>query len=35
MSTSENSSGDLVGDHVYMITGVNAATDPLTIQNPV
>ena len=29
-----NSSGNLVGDHMYMITGVNAATDTFTIQNP-
>ena len=34
MSTPENSSGNLVGDHMYMITGVNAATDTFTIQNP-
>ena len=34
MSTPENSNGNLVGDHMYMITGVNAATDAFTIQNP-
>jgi hypothetical protein len=34
MSTPGNSSGNLVGDHMYMVTGVNAATGTLTIQNP-
>jgi hypothetical protein len=34
MSTPWNSSGNLVGDHMYMVTGVNAATGALTIQNP-
>jgi Calpain family cysteine protease len=34
MSTPASSSGNLVGDHMYMITGVNAATDTFTIQNP-
>jgi hypothetical protein len=34
MSTPGNSNGNLVGDHMYMITGVNAATGTLTIQNP-
>jgi hypothetical protein len=34
MSTPTNSSGDLVGGHMYMVTGVNAATGTLTIQNP-
>ena len=34
MSTPATSNGNLVGDHMYMITGVNAATDTLTIQNP-
>lgn len=34
MSTPANSSGNLVGDHMYMITGVNAAADTFTIQNP-
>jgi hypothetical protein len=34
MSTPTNSSGNLVGDHMYMITGVNAATGAVTIQNP-
>jgi hypothetical protein len=33
-STPENSSGNLVGDHIYMITDVNAANDTFTIQNP-
>ena len=34
MSTPWNSSGNLVSDHMYMVTGVNAATGALTIQNP-
>ena len=34
MSTPEGSNGDLVGDHMYMITGVNAANDTFTIRNP-
>ena len=34
MSTPGNSNGNLVGDHMYMITGVNAATDTFTIRNP-
>ena len=34
MSTPWNSSGNLVADHMYMVTGVNAATGALTIQNP-
>ena len=34
MSTPGNSSGNLVGDHMYMVTGVNAATGALTIHNP-
>jgi prophage DNA circulation protein len=34
MSTPWNSSGNLVGDHMYIVTGVNAATGALTIQNP-
>jgi Calpain family cysteine protease len=34
MSTPWNSNGNLVGDHMYMVTGVNAATGALTIQNP-
>ena len=34
MSTPASSSGNLVGDHMYMITGVNVATDTFTIQNP-
>jgi Calpain family cysteine protease len=34
MSTPASSNGNLVGDHMYMITGVNAANDTFTIQNP-
>jgi hypothetical protein len=34
MSTPENSNGNLVGDHMYTVTGLNAATDTFTIQNP-
>lgn len=34
MSTPANSSGNLVGDHMFMVTGVNATTDTITIQNP-
>ena len=34
MSTPGSSSGNLVGGHMYMVTGVNAATGALTIQNP-
>ena len=34
MSTPGNSSGNLVGSHMYMVTGVNAATDTLSIRNP-
>ncbi|MGA7197787.1 C2 family cysteine protease [Roseiarcus sp.] len=34
MSTPGNSSGNLVGDHMYMVTGVNATTGALTIHNP-
>jgi hypothetical protein len=34
MSTPPSSNGNLVGDHMYMITGVNAATDTFTIRNP-
>jgi hypothetical protein len=34
MSTPWNSSGNLVADHMYMVTGVNAATGALTIHNP-
>ncbi len=34
MSTPGTSSGNLVGDHMYMVTGVNATTGALTIQNP-
>ena len=34
MSTPVNSSGNLVGDHMYMVTGVNTATGALAIQNP-
>jgi len=32
--TPSASQGNLVGDHMYMITGVNAASDTLTIRNP-
>ena len=35
MSTPWNSSGNLVADHMYMVTGVNAATGALTIHNPL
>ena len=34
MSTPASSNGNLAGDHMYMVTGVNAATDTFTIQNP-
>jgi hypothetical protein len=34
MSTPWNSGGNLVADHMYMVTGVNAATGALTIHNP-
>ena len=34
MSTPANSSGNLVGDHMYMVTGINATTDVVSIQNP-
>ena len=34
MSTPGNSSGNLVGDHMYMVTGINAKTGQLSIQNP-
>jgi hypothetical protein len=34
MSTPWNSSGNLVADHMYVVTGVNAATGALTIHNP-
>jgi len=34
MSTPWWSSGNLVGDHMYMVTGVNATTGALTIRNP-
>ena len=34
MSTPAKSSGNLVGDHMYMVTAVNAATDTVTIQSP-
>jgi Calpain family cysteine protease len=34
MSTPGRSSGNLVGGHMFMVTGVNAATGALTIQNP-
>ena len=32
-STPANSNGNLVGDHMYMVVGVNASTDTFTIQN--
>jgi hypothetical protein len=34
MSTPWWSGGNLVGDHMYMVTGVNASTGALTIRNP-
>jgi hypothetical protein len=34
MSTPASSNGNLVGDHMYMVTGINAATDTFTIENP-
>ena len=34
MSTPASSNGNLVGSHMYMITGVNAAADTFTVQNP-
>jgi hypothetical protein len=34
MSTPNNSSGNLVGDHMYMVTGINPTTGALSIQNP-
>ena len=34
MSTSGTSNGNLVASHMYMVTGINAATDSLTIHNP-
>jgi Calpain family cysteine protease len=34
MSTPWTSAGNLVADHMYMVTGVNAATGALTIHNP-
>jgi hypothetical protein len=34
MSTPANANGNLVGDHMYMIIGVDAATSTFTIQNP-
>jgi hypothetical protein len=34
MSTPANSNGNLVGDHMYMVTGYNAATGAFSIQNP-
>lgn len=34
MSTPGNSTGNLVGDHMYMVEGVNAATGMVTLQNP-
>ena len=34
MSTSGTSNGNLVASHMYMVTGINAATDSFTIHNP-
>jgi hypothetical protein len=34
LETPAASKGNLVGDHLFMVTGVNAATDTLTIHNP-
>jgi hypothetical protein len=34
MSTPTNSSGNLVGDHMFMVAGINASTCALTLQNP-
>ena len=34
MSTPANSSGNLVGGHMFMVTGINASTCALTVQNP-
>lgn len=34
MSTSATSNGNLVASHMYMVTGINAATDSLMIHNP-
>ena len=34
MSTPASSNGNLVGDHMYMITGVNPANGTVTVQNP-
>ena len=34
MSTSGTSNGNLVASHMYMVTGINASTDALTIHNP-
>ena len=34
MSTPNNSSGNLVGDHMYMVTGINSSTGALSIHNP-
>jgi hypothetical protein len=34
MSTPANSSGNLVGGHMFMVTGINASACALTIQNP-
>ncbi len=34
MSTPSSSSGNLVGSHMYMVTGINASSGALTIQNP-
>jgi hypothetical protein len=34
LQTPAASNGNLVGDHLFMVTGVNAATDTLTLRNP-
>jgi hypothetical protein len=34
LGTPAASSGNLVGDHMFMVTGVNATTDTLTLRNP-
>ncbi|MGD0184413.1 MAG: C2 family cysteine protease [Roseiarcus sp.] len=34
LSTPNNSTGNLVGDHMYEITGVNLAAGTITLQNP-
>jgi len=34
LSTPNVDNGNLVGDHMYMVTGVNLATGTISIQNP-